>query len=114
MLLATAVQLSVALVKLTMTLGRRKDLTRQLRKLSSADHGGEDRKSLVERTAESIQKSFTLCLTERSVYTNGIGPDGKPAGKKSGIYLFANLVLKLYFQVRCSKSALSNYISNNR
>lgn len=99
-LLPTSVQLSVALVKLTMTLEKRPDLVRQLRKISSAGQGGEDRKSLVERTAELIQKAFTLCLTERSANRNGVGANGKPEGKKVGIYLFANLVLKLYFQVR--------------
>ena len=40
-----------------------------------------------------------MCLTERSVNRNGIGRDGKPEGKKVGIYSFANLVLKLLFQV---------------
>jgi hypothetical protein len=79
-----------------MTLDKRPDLTRKLRTL--VDQGGETRKTLVEGTAESIQRAFTMCLTERSANRNGI-KNGKPEGKKIGIYLFANLVLKLLFQV---------------
>ena len=80
-----------------MTLDKRPDLTRRLR--VNVDQGGETRKTLVEGTAESIQRAFTMCLTERSANRNGIGRDGKPEGKKIGIYSFANLVLKLLFQV---------------
>jgi hypothetical protein len=83
-----------------MTLDKRPDLTRRLRKFSNADQGGEGRKTLVEGTAETIQRAFTMCLTERSLSRNGVGKDGKPEGKKMGIYKFANLVLKLLFQVR--------------
>jgi hypothetical protein len=82
-----------------MTLDKRPDLTRKLRKLSNVEQAGETRKSLVEGTAESIQRAFTMCLTDRSANRNGIGRDGKPDGKKVGIYKFANLVLKLLFQV---------------
>jgi len=82
-----------------MTLDKRPDLTRRLRKVTDIDQG-ETRKTLVESTAESIQRAFTMCLTERSANRNGIGRDGKPEGKKIGIYSFANLALKLFFKVR--------------
>jgi hypothetical protein len=98
-ILPTTVQLCVALAKLAMTLDKRPDLTRRLRKLSNVDQGGESRKTLVEGTAESIQRAFTMCLIERSASRNGIGRDGLPEGKKVGIYKFANLVLKLLFKV---------------
>jgi lauroyl/myristoyl acyltransferase len=96
--LPTTMQLCTALAKLAMTLEKRPDLTRNLRKLSTSDQG-EQRQTLVEGTAESIQRAFTMCLTERSTNRIGVGRDGKPEGKKVGIYLFANLVLKLLFQV---------------
>lgn len=64
-----------------------------------ADVDQESRKTLVEGTAESIQRAFTMCLTERTANRNGIGRDGKPEGKKVGIYSFANMVLRLLFQV---------------
>ena len=77
-----------------MTLDKRPDLTRRWR----AADDGEARKTLVEGTAESIQRAFTICLTERTSNRDGI-KDGKPEGKKVGIYSFANLVLKLLFRV---------------
>jgi hypothetical protein len=95
-ILPTTISLSAALAKLAVTLDKRPDLTRRL-KLSA--EGGESRKTLVEGTAESIQRAFTMCLTERTTNRNGIGKDGRPESKKIGIYSFANMVLKLLFQV---------------
>jgi len=93
--LTTAIRTCDALAKLAMTLDKRPDLTVNLRKESSGEDGP---KSLVETTAEIIQKAFTVCLTARASSPDGI-KDGKPEGKKVGIYPFANLVLKLLFQV---------------
>ncbi|RDW79479.1 hypothetical protein BP6252_04117 [Coleophoma cylindrospora] len=107
--LPTVIQLSAALAKLAMTLDKRPDLTRNRRAV--VDQGGEGRKTLVEGTAESIQRAFTMCLTERTSNRNGIGKDGKPEGKKIGIYSFANLVLKLLFQ--CRKTRLANQLFTN-
>ncbi len=97
-MLPAAIQLSGTLARLAMMLDKRPDLTRRLRKVTNVDQG-ETRKTLVEGTAESIQRAFTMCLTERSSNANGVGRDGKPEGKKVGIYSFANMVLKLLFQV---------------
>lgn len=97
-MLPAAIQLSGTLARLAMMLDKRPDLTRRLRKVTNVDQG-ETRKTLVEGTAESIQRAFTMCLTERSSNVNGVGRDGKPEGKKVGIYSFANMVLKLLFQV---------------
>lgn len=84
--------LSETLARLTMTLNRRPDLTRKLRA------GDEDsRKSVAEASAEIIQKIFTTCLTDRS-------SGRKPEGKKVGVYMFANLVLKLLFAASLSLS----------
>lgn len=81
--------LSETFARLTMMLHRRPDLTRRLRT------GDEDnRKSIAESSAEIIQKIFTTCLTDRSS-----GRYSKPEGKKVGVYMFANLVLKLLFAV---------------
>jgi tetratricopeptide (TPR) repeat protein len=88
-----------------MTLDKRPDLTRHL-------HKGDDegQKSLVETTAECIQRAFTICLTERTASGSGV-LDGQPAGKKIGIYSFANLVLKLLF--RCRKTSLAEQLFTN-
>lgn len=79
-------------------LDKRPDLIRDLGKVIDTDQG--ERKTLVEGTAELIQRAFTICLTERTANKNGVGRDNKPEGKKVGIYSFANMVLKLLFQVR--------------
>ena len=94
LVLPTTIQLCTALATLAMTLDKRPDLTRRWR----ASDDGEARKTLVEGTAESIQRAFTICLTERTSNRDGV-KDGKPEGKKIGIYSFANLVLKLLFRV---------------
>lgn len=62
--------------------------------ISKLSSGGEERKSIVESTAEVIQKIFTMCLTDRTSARYA-----KPEGKKVGIYIFANKVLKLLFAV---------------
>jgi hypothetical protein len=108
-------------------LDSRPDLLQKLRKTADADQA-EGGKTLVEGTAESIQRAFTVCLTERSSNRNGIGRDGKPEGKKIGIYSLANMVLKLLFQVildhfcygsillidnQCRKTKLANQIFTN-
>ncbi len=96
-MLPATIQVCSALARLAMMLDKRPDLTRGLHKVADVDQG--DRKSLVEGTAELIQRAFTMCLTERTTNRNGLR-DGKPEGKKVGIYSFANMVLRLLFQVR--------------
>ena len=81
--------LSEALSRLTMTLSRRPDLTARLRTRDE-----DNPKSIAEASAEIVQKIFTTCLTDRSS-----AREAKPQGKKVGVYMFANLVLKLLFAV---------------
>ena len=106
LVLPTTIQLCTALAKLAMTLDKRPDLTRRLR--AGADE--ESRKSLVESTAETIQRAFTICLTERTSNRDGV-KDDQPESKKIGIYSFANLVLKLLF--RCHKTPLAEQLFTN-
>jgi len=73
-----------------MMLHWRPELTSQLKVKS----GDEENKSIVESAADTIQKIFTTCLTDRSSTRWD-----KPRGKKVGVYIFANLVLKLLFTV---------------
>lgn len=110
MLLQVSMSLSETLARLTMNLNRRPDLTRRLRVVDD-----DNRKSVAESSAEIIQKIFTTCLTDRSGTRTS-----KPEGKRVGVYMFANLVLKLLFAVcfpfipvspRCSPSIL---FSNHR
>lgn len=91
MLIQLSMSLCETLARFTLRLSRRPDLTRRLR--STDDETGG--KSVAESSAEIIQKIFTTCLTDRSS-----GRFSKPEGKKVGVYMFANLVLKLLFAVR--------------
>lgn len=97
MLLQASMSFSVTLARFTLQLNRRPDLTRRIRSVDE-DSGG---KSVAESSAEIIQKIFTTCLTDRSV-------GRKPEGKKIGVYMFANLVLKLLFAVRHNMPYLSS------
>lgn len=86
----TSISLSEALSKVVMMLHRRPELMSGRR----AATGDEDSKSMVEQSADIIQKIFTSCLTDRSSTRFA-----RPEGKKVGVYIFANLVLKLLFTV---------------
>jgi hypothetical protein len=57
---------------------------------------GTEKVTLVEETANAARESFIKCLTDRS---GTAGVNGKPEGKRKGIYLLANLCLKLLFRV---------------
>lgn len=89
-LLQLSMSLCESLSRFTMRLNRRPDLTRRLR-ARDEESGG---KTVAETSAEIIQKFFSTCLMDRSA-------GRKPEGKKVGVYMFANLTLKLLFAV-CS------------
>lgn len=86
----TSISISEALSKVVMMLHRQPELMSGRR----AAAGDEDSKSMVEQSADIIQKIFTSCLTDRSSTRFA-----RPEGKKVGVYIFANLVLKLLFTV---------------
>lgn len=80
--------LSETLARLTMTVNRRPDLLRRVKRDAGDDNGNQT--SLAERSAETIQRIFKACLQDRTTdrYTT-------PGGTKIAVYKFANLVLKL-------------------
>ncbi|KAI5920839.1 hypothetical protein F4810DRAFT_402165 [Camillea tinctor] len=102
-MLKTSISLCASLSKLSMTLNKRPDLTKRL---STVDTGEEDQGSIVGTTAEVIQKIFTTCLTDRSSQRFA-----KPEGKKVGVYIFANVTLKLLFA--CRKTHLAKQLFTN-
>lgn len=93
-MLETSISLCSSLSKLTMTLNKRADL---IRKLAALHAGDEERKSVIEVTAEIMQKFFITCLTDRSSPRYA-----QPTGKKIGVYIFANKTLKLLTMVCCN------------
>ncbi|PYI11775.1 COP9 signalosome complex subunit 12 [Aspergillus sclerotiicarbonarius CBS 121057] len=98
--LPTVLYLSKVLSKLAMGLDRRPELVAHLLRLEGRSNQEEatEKVTLVEKSANVVREAFIKCLTDRSG-TPGI--HGKPEGKRIGIYLMANLCLKLLFQ--CGK-----------
>ncbi|KAL4972203.1 hypothetical protein BDW66DRAFT_164324 [Aspergillus desertorum] len=98
--LPTVLYLSKVLAKLAMGLDRRPELIAHLLRLEGGLDQDEsiEKVTLVEKSANVVREAFIKCLTDRS---GTPGVQGKPEGKRVGIYLMANLCLKLLFQ--CGK-----------
>lgn len=69
---------------------------------AAAGEDGGARETLPERAANTLRTGFVTCLNDRY---SGIGKNGKPEGKKRGIYTIANLCLKILFQCRKTRNA---------
>lgn len=97
-LLPTALYLCKVLAKLAIGLDQRPELIAHLlREGAEADADGATEKvTLVEKSANVVREAFIKCLTDR---TGTPGVHGKPEGRRIGIYLMANLCLKLLFKV---------------
>ena len=101
------------LARLAIGLDKRPDLAAQLSTpttaaaaMEEASGGGGGKESLPERAANIIRQAFVTCLNDRSSQgvmtgTAAVANSSKPEGKKAGIYMIANLCLKILFQV-CS------------
>jgi hypothetical protein len=89
-----------------MGLDRRPELVAHLLRLESGPDQEEstEKVTLVEKSANVVREAFIKCLTDRS---GTPGVHGKPEGKRVGIYLMANLCLKLLFQV-CDNLGVSD------
>ncbi|KAL4808065.1 hypothetical protein BDV18DRAFT_95744 [Aspergillus unguis] len=98
--LPTVLYLSKVLAKLAMGLDRRPELIAHLLRAEGGPDQDEstEKVTLVEKSANVVREAFIKCLTDRS---GTPGVHGKPEGKRVGIYLMANLCLKLLFQ--CGK-----------
>jgi hypothetical protein len=105
-ILPTVVAYSKVLTRLAIGLEKRPDLMIGTAKV---DESGE-RITLPERAANMMRNAFVTCLNDRSGGLSGV-QDGRPAGKKVGIYKIANLCLKILFQ--CGKSHNAQTIFNN-
>lgn len=103
--LPTVLYLSRVLAKLAMGLDRRPELIAHLLQQEGRSDKDEavEKVTLVEQSANVVREAFIKCLTDRS---GAPGVTGKPEGKRIGIYLMANLCLKLLFQVWQSHAAI--------
>ncbi|KAI0838931.1 hypothetical protein F5Y06DRAFT_266979 [Hypoxylon sp. FL0890] len=102
-MLQTGISICNSFTTLSLTLNKRPDLTAML---AAYHRGDEERKTVIETTAEIMQKFFTACLTDRSSPRYA-----QPTGKKLGIYIFANKTLKLL--VMNNRSYLATQLLTN-
>ncbi len=105
--LPTVVSLSRTLARLAIGLDKRPDLIQHLNRRESTTGGEEasERVTLVEGSANVIREVFKKCLSERSGNSSGLDPNGRPEGRRVGIYMTANICLRLFFHCRKLRSA---------
>jgi len=105
--LPTVVSLSRTLARLAIGLDKTPELIQHLSRRESTVGGeeGAERVTLVEGSANTIREAFSKCLSERSGNASGLDSNGRPEGRRIGIYMTANLCLKLFFQCRKLRSA---------
>lgn len=107
-LLPTVLYLSKVLAKLAIGLDRKPELIAHLLRegMDSAQDETAEKVTLVEKSANVVREAFIKCLTDRS---GTPGTQGKPEGRRVGIYLMANLCLKLLFKVRFSPFGITSH-----
>ncbi|SLM34965.1 PCI/PINT associated module [Lasallia pustulata] len=105
--LPTVISLSRTLARLAIGLDKRPELIAHLTRRESVAGNEEagERVTLVESSANVIREAFKKCLSERSGNAQGIDSNGKPEGKRIGIYLTANICLKLFFHCKKIRNA---------
>lgn len=109
----TIISISRTLARLSIGLDKRPDLVAQLRRRESIIGDGEatGKVTLVESSANAIREALKKCLAEKSGNAEGVDFNGKPIGRRTGIYILANLCLKLFYhchRLRNSEQVFSN------
>lgn len=104
LMLQTVVTNARLVCRLAIGLDRQPELLAGSRMEGAGEEGGY-RETLPEKAANTIRVAFTTALNDRSGSPGGLDNDGKPEGKKRGIYVLANLCLKILFQCRKTRNA---------
>jgi hypothetical protein len=94
-MLPTIMSYSKVFAKVAVGLDKQPELIQHLIEESMNDEG--QRESLPEKAANVVRQAFITCLNDRNTVPGGV-KDGKPDGKKIGIYKMANICLKILFQ----------------
>lgn len=102
LMLPTVVRCAKLVCRLAIGLDKQPELIAHLKsnKAGGADDG--PRETLPERAADILRRAFTTCLNDR---TSTTGQDGRPGGRRRGIYTIANICLKILFQCRKTRNA---------
>lgn len=107
LVLPTLVNYAKVFSRVAIGLDKRPELIQHLI-TGTSDEGR--RESLPEKAANILRTAFIICLNDRNTAPRGI-KNGKPDGKKIGIYRMANICLKILFQ--CEKLENCQMIFDN-
>ena len=114
--LPSIISFSKTLSRLAIGLDKRPDLIAHLNQMG-AGTGGDDvaeRVTLVESSANVIREALKKCLSEKVGNATGLDVNGRPDGRRIGIYLLGNICLKLFFHCRKLRSAEFVFTSINQ
>ena len=107
--LPTVIKLSQTLSKLSIGLEKHPEILAEMTRRSSLTQTNsetQERVTLVESSANTIREAFSKCLSERAGnLQTGLTAEGKPDGRRIGIYPCANLCLRLFFHCHKIRSA---------
>lgn len=92
---------------LAITLDKNPQLLRNRNKAKTQDEGGQA-ESLAEGAVNNLRDAFNTCATDRLAHVDS---EGRPDGRKRGIYLIANICLKILFQCRKTNNATTFFDS---
>ncbi|QIW94901.1 hypothetical protein AMS68_000419 [Peltaster fructicola] len=109
LLLQTVITNARLLCRLAIGLDKQPDLIAHLKSAARTGEDSGQRETLPERAANTVRTAFVTCLNDRAEMVGG-----KPKGKQAGIYILANLCLKVLFQCRKTRNAVQIFenISN--
>lgn len=102
LMLLPVVNCAKLVCRLAIGLDKQPELVAHLKSDKADQDDGGPRDTLPERAADTLRKAFTTCLNDRAA---ALSSDGKPIGKKKGIYKIANICLKILFQCRKTRNA---------
>jgi hypothetical protein len=94
-MLPTIMSYSKVFAKVAVGLDKQPELIQHLVEESMNEEG--QRESLPEKAANVVRQAFIICLNDRNTAPGGV-KDGKPDGKKVGIYKMANICLRILLQ----------------
>ncbi|KAF2269082.1 hypothetical protein CC78DRAFT_453702 [Lojkania enalia] len=95
LILPTLVRYAQVLSRVALVLDKNPEFANPLLAVSASEEGR--RESLAEKAANIVRQAFITCLNDRNTVLGGI-KNGKPDGKKVGIYKMANICLRILFK----------------
>lgn len=96
LVLPTLIGYAQIFARLAIALDRQPELA-QVALAHSNNDKSDKAESLAEKAANVVRQGFLTCLSDRNTVPGGI-KEGRPDGKKIGVYKMANVCLKILFQ----------------